>query len=90
MPFLSKNARRLELGLTSGPGAAVSAGQGAADSAAGTRPGSGSRSGKWQAAWWDSLTAFGRTMLSQLRAGPARGRGLAEVHRHLLDADGAE
>jgi len=37
-----------------------------------------------------SLTALGRTMLGQLLTSPPRGRGLAEVHRHLLDADGAE
>ena len=38
-----------------------------------------------------SLTPLGRTMLGQLPGpGPAAGRGLAEVHRHLLDADVAE
>jgi DNA-binding transcriptional ArsR family regulator len=37
-----------------------------------------------------SLTALGRTMLGQLQTSPREGRGLAEVHRHLLDADGAQ
>ena len=35
--------------------AAVPSGQGTADSAAATSPGSGSRSGKWHAAWWAAL-----------------------------------
>jgi DNA-binding transcriptional ArsR family regulator len=85
MPFLSKNARRSELGLTAGPGAAVPAVELAR--VVGISPASASEHAKVLREVYlietlregravrHSLTALGRTMLGQLPASPRGGEG---------------